>query len=78
MPLARVGARTECQLQHGAWPTNCRGQCFDGAANMAGRRAGVATKIRELESRAICIHCMGHSMNLAVQDTCRSIAVMAD
>ena len=32
---------------------NCRGQCFDGAANMAGRRAGVATKIREFESRAI-------------------------
>lgn len=45
---------------------------------MAGRHAGVATKIRELESRAIYIHCMGHSMKLAVQDTCRSIAVMAD
>ena len=25
---------------------NCRGQCYDGAANMAGRRAGVATKLR--------------------------------
>ena len=57
---------------------NCRGQCFDGAADMAGRHAGVATKIRELESRAIYIHCMGHSMNLAVQDTCRSIAVISD
>ena len=54
---------------------NCRGQCYDGAANMAGRRARVATKLRELEPRTIY---MGHSMNLAVQDTCRSIAVMAD
>lgn len=55
---------------------NCRGQCYDGAANMAGRRAGVATKIKEVEPRALYIHCMGHSLNLAVQDTCRSVSII--
>ena len=54
---------------------NCRGQCYDGAANMAGRRAGVAT---EVEPRALYIHCMGHSLNLAVQDTCRSVSVISE
>ena len=32
---------------------NCRGQCYDGAANMAGRRAGVAAKIKEVGPRAL-------------------------
>ena len=40
---------------------NCRGQCYDGAINMAGQRAGVATKIKQVELRALYIHCMGHS-----------------
>ena len=56
----------------------CRGQCFDGASNMSGRRSGVATRIQQEEPRALYVHCMGHSLNLAVQDTCRSIKVMAD
>ena len=57
---------------------NCRGQCYDGAANMAGRRAGVATKIKQVEPRALYIHCMGHSLNLAVQDTCRSVSIVSE
>ena len=56
----------------------CRGQCFDGASNMSGRRSGVATRIQQEEPRALYVHCMGHSLNLAVQETCRSIKVMAD
>ena len=43
---------------------------------MAGQRAGVATKIKEVEPRALYIHCMGHSLNLAVQDTCRSVSII--
>ena len=31
---------------------NCRGQCYDGAANMAGHRSGVAAQILSVESRA--------------------------
>ena len=59
-------------LQH------CRGQCYDGASNMSGRRSGVATRIQLEEPRALYVHCMGHSLNLAVQDTSRSVKVMAD
>ena len=56
----------------------CRGQCYDGASNMSGRRSGVATQIQLEEPRALYVHCMGHSLNLAVQDTSRSVKVMAD
>ena len=45
---------------------------------MAGRRAGVAPKIKEIEPRALYIHCMAHSLNLAVQDTCRSVTVICE
>ena len=56
--------------------TNCRGQCYDGASNMSGIRAGVATRINALESIALYTHCYGHALNLAVQDTLESIKVM--
>ena len=57
---------------------NCRGQCYDGAANMSGRRTGVVTQIQQVEPRAVYLHCMGHNLNLAVQETCRSITIMRD
>ena len=34
-------------------------------------------KIQLEEPRTIYLHCLGHSLNLAVQDTCRSI-IMSD
>ena len=45
---------------------------------MSGRHSGVATQVRAKEPRAMYIHCMAHSLNLAVQDTCRSIQVMSE
>ena len=56
----------------------CRGQCYDGVSNMSGRISGVAAQIQQIEPRALYLHCMRHCLNLAVQDTCRSIKVMAD
>ncbi|XP_062504942.1 zinc finger MYM-type protein 1-like [Corticium candelabrum] len=55
---------------------NCRGQCYDGAANMAGVRTGVATQLLAVERRALYTHCYGHSLNLACQDTIRKIKVI--
>ena len=49
--------------------SNCRGQCYDWASNMAGCRGGVSTKTLEKESRAIYTHCYTHTLNLAVSDT---------
>ena len=48
---------------------NCRGECYDGAANMVGIRTGVATQISEYEQRAIFTHCYGHTLNFAATDT---------
>ena len=36
---------------------NCRGQCYDGASNMAGSKSGVAAQIKTEEPRAIFTHC---------------------
>ena len=51
----------------------CRGQCYDGAAVMQGRRNGVAVKILQVESRALYTHCYGHSLNLACQAVIRAL-----
>ena len=49
--------------------SDCRGQCYDGAANMSGAKKGTASQICSEEPRAIFIHCYGHALNLAVGDT---------
>ena len=53
-----------------------RVQCYDGASVMSGLRSDVATKIQQLESRAIYTHCYGHSLNLAAGDTIKKSTVM--
>ena len=44
--------------------SDCRGQCYDGAANMSGSKSGVAMQFRSEETRATFIHCYGHALNL--------------
>lgn len=55
---------------------SCRGQCYDGAANMAAVCAGVAKQILAVEPRPLYTHCYGHSLNLACQHTIREIKVL--
>lgn len=57
---------------------NLRGQGYDGAAVMSGSNSGVAKRISDLESRAVFVHCSGHSMNLAVQDAARNVHLIRD
>lgn len=45
-----------------------RGQCYDGAANVSGKISGLQQRIKEIESRALEIHCNAHNLNLSVQD----------
>ena len=54
--------------------SSCRAQCYDGASNMK----KVAREIKSIEPRALYLHCYGHSLNLAVADTLKSIKVMSD
>ena len=58
--------------------TMCRGQAYDGAANMQGRRNGVATRISEEQPAAIPVHCCAHSLNLCLQDTGRKLVCIRD
>ena len=53
--------------------TKCRGQCYDGAANMSGVRTGLQARMQELEPRALYVHCTAHVLNLVVQDVAQNI-----
>ena len=48
---------------------DCRGQCYDGAANMSGHVSGLQTLLREQEQRALYVHCRAHSLNLVAQNS---------
>ena len=49
-----------------------RGQTYDGASNMLGKKSGVATQIKKIQPKAMENHCHGHSLNLAVKDMTNS------
>ena len=53
--------------------SDCRGQCYDGAANMAGVYNGVRAKFTVVETKAVFVHCLAHSLNLVLQDTLKEI-----
>ena len=57
---------------------NCRGQTYDGANNMMGKRSGVATQIQSLQPKAIITQCHGHSLSLAVKDLTSSCPVLSN
>ncbi len=53
-----------------------RGQCYNGASNMSGRRSGLAKKIMDEQPLAFYTHCYGHSLNLAVSDLIKNSSTM--
>jgi hypothetical protein len=56
----------------------CRGQAYNGAANMQGIRKGVATQIRNECPAALPVHCFAHSLNICLQDAEREITLIRD
>lgn len=42
----------------------CRGQCYDGAANVSGSRQGLQALLSQEEPRAVFVHCLAHTLNL--------------
>ena len=56
----------------------CRGQAYDGASNMQGRRTGVATRVRNEQPTALPVHCCAHSLNLCLQDAGRKLVCIRD
>ena len=57
---------------------NCRGQCYDGASNMARHQNGVAAQILVEESCATYTHCYGHALNLAASDMVKKNKILRD
>ena len=55
-----------------------RGQCYDCAATMSGKKSGVATRLCAEEPRAVFTHCYGHSLNLACGDAIKQWKLMRD
>ena len=51
--------------------SNLRGQCYDGASNMAGARLGCKSLVLREAPKAIYVHCAAHRLNLAVVSACK-------
>ena len=56
----------------------CRGQAYDGAANMSGHVRGVAARMKQVQSSALHVHCLAHSLNLCLQDAARVCTPIRD
>ncbi|XP_069494240.1 zinc finger MYM-type protein 1-like [Ambystoma mexicanum] len=44
--------------------SDCRGQSYDNASNMAGQYSGLQARIKEINKFAVYVPCAGHSLNL--------------
>ena len=49
----------------------CRGQCYDGASNMLGKKSNVAKQIFDIQPKAHYTHCHCHSLSLSVKELTR-------
>ena len=43
------------------------GQAHDGIANMLGKNSGVGEQLKQEFQKALCLHCLGHCINLAIK-----------
>lgn len=53
--------------------TKCRGQGYDGAANMSGAYGGLQKLIKDRQPTASYIHCAAHNLNLVLNDACINV-----
>ena len=56
----------------------CRGQCYDGASDMLGKKSGAATQISNIQPKAVVTHCHCHSLNLSVKETTKESKLLTD
>ena len=56
----------------------CRGQIYDRASNMVGKKSGAATQISKIQPKALLMHCYGHSLSLAVKDLTSNCKILGD
>lgn len=63
---------TDCLRHFNLKIKDCRGQCYDGAANMSGHVGGLQTLVKADEPRCLFVYCRAHYLNLAAQDSINS------
>ena len=51
---------------------NCRGQSYDNGSNMQGKHQGVQKRVLDVNSKALCVPCGSHTLNLVVGDAAKS------
>ncbi|GFQ94988.1 hypothetical protein TNCT_63811 [Trichonephila clavata] len=51
----------------------CRGQGYDGAANMSGAYGGLQKLIKDKQPRANYVHCSTHNLNFVLNDACNNV-----
>ena len=69
---------TDVMLRLNLTASKVRGQCYDGASAMSGKKSGVAARMQVVEPRAVYTHCYGHALNLACGDAIKSCKLMKD
>ena len=57
---------------------NCRGQTYDGASNMMGKKSGLSTQIFAEQPKAVTIQCQGHSLSLSVKSLTNECDILRD
>lgn len=72
MAIKDVLIRMQLPLQ------DCRGQTYDGASNMLGKKSGVAARILKEAPKALSTHCHAHSLSLSLKDTCSNVKILND
>ena len=50
---------------------DCRGQDYDGAANISSEAVGVQGQIKEMSKKAVYTHCCGDNLCLVVPSACK-------
>ena len=59
-------AVTQELQKHGIDLVLLRGQCYDGANNVAGVHTGLQARVKEISPSALYTHCYAHVLNLSL------------
>ncbi|XP_043210530.1 zinc finger MYM-type protein 1-like isoform X2 [Amphibalanus amphitrite] len=57
---------------------NLRGMCFDGASNMSGALKGVQARLAQQQPKAVYVHCLNHSLDLALVEEAKAVPIIGD
>ena len=66
-----MNAIIECYNDIGVEIAECRGHCYDGAANMQSQQKGAESYVLKEPPKAMVTHCCSHNLNLSVASSCK-------